>query len=206
VGEDQELVPSPLRVATGVISAIVLAAGAGTRFGRTKQVVEVRGKPLAQHAVDAATDANVDEVVVVLGHDAERVSEALRLPRNARVVVNPDHETGMASSLAVGLRATDATSEAAVILLADQPGVRADHVRSLVRAFRDTADPVVRLRFRDGPGPALLARETWPEVTALTGDVGARSILDVDPERVRWISVDEDAPRDVDAPEDLDRA
>jgi CTP:molybdopterin cytidylyltransferase MocA len=189
-----------------VISAIVLAAGAATRFGRTKQLVEVGGKPLVQHAADAATDAGVDEVIVVLGHDAERVSSVLRLPRTGRAVVNPDHATGMAGSLAVGLRAADAASDAAVVLLADQPGVRADHVSSLVQTHRRTGAPVVRIRFRDGPGPALLARSVWPEVTALTGDVGARAVFDAEPERVRWVSFDEDAPRDIDVPEDLDPA
>jgi molybdenum cofactor cytidylyltransferase len=189
-----------------VISAIVLAAGAATRFGRTKQLVEVRGRPLVQHAVDVATEAGVDEVIVVLGHDAERVSAALRLPGVGRAVVNPDHAAGMASSLAVGLRATDSASDAAVVLLADQPGIRADHVSSLVRAFRESGSPVVRLRFRDAPGPALLARSVWPEVEALTGDVGARILFDVEPERVRWVTLDEDAPRDVDVPEDVDRA
>jgi molybdenum cofactor cytidylyltransferase len=189
-----------------VISAIVLAAGTATRFGRTKQLVELRGKPLAQHAVDAATAAGVDEVVVVLGHDADRVSSALRLPAIARTVFNPDHASGMASSVAAGLRAIDARSDAAVVLLADQPGIRADHVGALVREYRDTGARVVRVRFRDGPGPALLAREVRPEVEALTGDVGARALFEAMPDRVRWIAFDEDAPRDVDVPSDVEDA
>lgn len=189
-----------------MISAVVLAAGSGTRFGGTKQLVELRGKPLAQHAVDAAVDAGVDEIVVVLGHDAGRVSSALRLPPVARAVVNPDHPTGMASSLNAGLQATAEASDAAVVLPADQPGIRADHVSSLVRAFRESGSPVVRIRFRDGPGPALLARAVWPEVTRLTGDVGARALFDVRPERVRWVEFDEAAPKDVDVPADLGEA
>lgn len=186
-----------------MISAIVLAAGAATRFGRTKQVEMLRGKPLAQHAVDAAAGAGVDEIVVVLGHDAELVSSTIRLPGVARAVVNQHHSTGMASSLAIGLRALDDRSDAAVVLLADQPGIRSDHVDALVRLYSDTGAPIVRIRFRDAPGPTLLARSVWPEVVALTGDTGARALLDAQPERVRWIALDEDAPRDVDTPEDL---
>ena len=189
-----------------MISAIVLAAGAGTRFGRTKQVAELRGKPLAQHAVDAAVGAGVDEIVVVLGHDAELVSSTVRLPSAARAVVNRDHVNGMATSLAVGLRALNDRSDAAVVLLADQPGIRSDHVAALVRDHRDTGAPIVRIRFRDGPGPALFARSVWPEVEALSGDIGARVLFDAEPERVRWVALDEDAPRDVDMPEDLDEA
>lgn len=189
-----------------MISAIVLAAGAGSRFGGTKQVARVRGKPLAQHAIDAATDAGVDEVVVVLGHDAERVLAALDLPASARVVVNSEHASGMASSLAAGLGATDASSDAAVVLLADTPGIRSDHVRSLATAFLDAGARILRIRFRDGPGPALIARSEWDRATALTGDVGARALFDATPGDVRWIAFDEDSPVDVDTPEDLERA
>ncbi len=74
-----------------------------------------------------------------------------------------------------------------------------------VGAFEDGHPPLVRLRFRDGPGPALIARTAWPELQALTGDIGARAILDADPERIRWVDVDEDRPPDVDAPGDLER-
>ena len=189
-----------------MISAIVLAAGAGTRFGGTKQVVEVRGKPLAQHAVDAAVEAGVDEVVVVLGHDAESVRAALRLPGIGRWVVNPAHSTGMASSLAVGLEHADPSSEAAVLLLADQPGVTAQHVRALIDAFAARRRPIVRLAFRTGPGPSLIARELWPEVSSLEGDVGARTLIAMRPELVEIVDAGGDAPVDVDVPEDLERA
>ncbi|HEX6230877.1 MAG TPA: nucleotidyltransferase family protein [Actinomycetota bacterium] len=189
-----------------MITAIVLAAGAGARFGRTKQVAEVRGKPLAQHAIDAAAEAGVDEIVVVLGHEAGRVREALRMPAMARWVLNPAYDTGMASSLAVGLRAADPASEGAVVLMADQPRITAQHVRALTDAFRARRSPIVRLRFRNGPGPALLSRETWDEVAALEGDVGARALMERHPERVEDIEVEGEAPIDVDEPEDLELA
>lgn len=189
-----------------MITAIVLAAGAATRFGRTKQVVLVGGKPLAQHPIDAAVEAALDEVVVVLGHDAERVREALRLPAVARWVVNPAYEGGMASSLAAGLRAADPASEGAVVLMADQPGITAQHLRALVEAFRVRRSPIVRLRFRTGPGPALLSREVWGEAMSLEGDVGARVLMERHPEKVEDVDVGGDAPTDVDVPEDLESA
>lgn len=188
-----------------MISAVVLAAGASTRFGSTKQLEVVRGKTLVQHAVDAAAPV-VDEVVVVLGHDADAVEGSLRLPENARIVRNPRFAEGQASSLAAGLDACDPRSEAAVVLLGDQPGVREDHVRVLVTAFEGSAGAVWRLRFLDGPGPALLPRAIWPELEALAGDVGARAILDARPERVRWLDLAEPQPLDVDARDDLERA
>jgi molybdenum cofactor cytidylyltransferase len=189
-----------------VISALVLAAGEGTRFGGTKQIEILRGKPLVQHAVDAAAGAGVDEIVVVLGHDALRVRDALELPEGSRTVINERYAEGQAGSLAAGLRALDNRSEAAVVLLADQPGIEAGHVRALVSAFGEGEPEVVRIRFRDAPGPALLARSVWDEAAGLRGDTGARALFDAQPERVRWVTLDEDAPADVDRQADIDRA
>jgi CTP:molybdopterin cytidylyltransferase MocA len=190
-----------------VISAIVLAAGEGRRFGGTKQLERLRGRPLVQHAIDAAAAAGIEEIVLVVGHDAERVRDAVELPAGAQVAANARYAEGQSTSLAAGLRALDASSEAAVVLLADQPGVEARHVRALIDAFDEEArEPgIVRIGFRDGPGPALLARSVWEEATSLTGDTGARALFEADPGRVRWVDLDEDAPPDVDRPEDLGR-
>ena len=189
-----------------MISALVLAAGEGTRFGGTKQLEVVRGKPLVQHAVDAATEAGVDEVVVVLGHDAPLIRDTLEMPAGSRYVINERYAGGQSTSLAAGLRALDPSSEAAVVLLADQPGIRPRHVGALMSAFRDGEPEVVRIRFRDGPGPALLARSVWAEAAELEGDTGARALFDARPDRVRWVAFDEDAPVDVDLRTDLERA
>jgi molybdenum cofactor cytidylyltransferase len=189
-----------------VISALVLAAGEGTRFGGTKQLEILRGKPLVQYAVDAASRGGVDEIVVVLGHDAPRVRDAVNVPEGARFVVNERYADGQSTSLAAGLRALDPDTDAAIVLLADQPGIRARHVRWVVTAFETDPAEILRIRFRDGPGPAILARSIWDEAMALTGDVGARALIEAEPDRVRWLDVDEDAPPDVDRRADLDRA
>jgi carbon monoxide dehydrogenase subunit G len=102
LGVDQGLLPASVRQARGVISALVLAAGEGTRFGGTKQLEILRGKTLVQHAVDAASAAGVGEIVVVLGHDALRVRDALDLPERTRIVVNERYADGQSTSLAAG--------------------------------------------------------------------------------------------------------
>ncbi len=187
-----------------MITGIVLAAGTSSRFGRTKQLLDHRGKPLTQHAVDAAADAGLDEVVVVLGHDSVRIAHALRLPSNAHLVTNPRYAEGLSSSLTAGLDAAGASSEAAVVLLADQPGITADHLRTLVRAFLRSRERIVRLRFRDGPGPSLLSREIWDDARRLSGDAGARALIDAHPDWVEEVAVDADAPLDVDTQADYD--
>jgi molybdenum cofactor cytidylyltransferase len=186
-----------------VISGIALAAGSGSRFGGTKQLATFRGRPLAQHAIDALAAGGVDEIVVVTGHDADAVERALRLPPHGRYVRNPDHATGQASSLAAGLHALAPDSDAAVVLLADQPGVTDAEVRALVEAFLRTRARIVRIVYANGPGPALLSREVHAEAGHLHGDVGARELIASHPEWVEEVRVPFEAPPDVDRPEDL---
>ncbi len=187
-----------------MISGVVLAAGTGSRFGGTKQVVVVDGKPLAQHAIDALAAAGVDEIVVVTGHDAVAVATVLTLPAQARIVWNKAYREGQASSLAAALHVLDDDSEAAVILMADQPGVTLDVIRSLILRFRATRKQVVRVMYADGPGPSLLSREIYGEAGHLHGDVGARILIASHPEWVEEVAIAGAAPRDVDLPSDLE--
>jgi molybdenum cofactor cytidylyltransferase len=186
-----------------VISGVVLAAGTGSRFGATKQLVVVDGKPLAQHAIDTLVAAGVDELVLVTGHDAVRVAGGLELPADARVVYNAAYRDGQASSLAAALHALDDESEAAVVLMADQPGVTEKVVRALIDGFRATRKQVVRATYEDGPGPSLLSREIYAEAGHLYGDVGARELIASHPEWVEEVNVAGTAPHDIDAPEDI---
>ena len=186
-----------------MISGVVLAAGTSSRFGSTKQLTEVAGKPLPQHAIDALVDAGVDEIVIVTGHDATAVEAALTLPRGARFVVNPAYRDGQATSLAAALHVLDDASEAAVVLMADQPGVTAEAVRALVARFRATRAQIVRVTYRDVPGPSLLSREIYAEAGHLSGDVGARVLIASHPEWVEEVPIDAEVPRDIDTPDDL---
>jgi molybdenum cofactor cytidylyltransferase len=188
-----------------VISGVVLAAGTGSRFGSTKQIVVVDGKPLAQHAIDTLVSAGADEIVVVTGHDAVKVASALTLPPQARIVYNAGFKDGQATSLAAAIHALDDDSEAAVILMADQPGVTADVIRSLISRFRATRKQVVRAMYNDGLGPSLLSREIYAEAGHLHGDVGARELIASHPDWVEEVQVAADAPPDVDTPGDVQR-
>jgi CTP:molybdopterin cytidylyltransferase MocA len=188
-----------------VISGVVLAAGEGTRFGATKQLHPVGGKPMAQHAVDALTVAGVVDLIVVTGHDADSVEAALSLPPGGRFVRNPNYREGQASSLAAALHEVDDASEAAVVLMADQPGIGAEIVQALITRFHASRAKIVRAVYLDGPGPALLSREIFAEAGHLHGDVGARVLIASHPDWVEQVPIDSDAPRDVDTPEDADR-
>ena len=106
-----------------MISAIILAAGQAKRFGSCKQLVPIDGKPLLQHVLDNLAQSKIDDVAVVLGAHADEIREQIRFGR-ARVVMNPDFADGMSTSIHAGLRAIQ--SDAAMIVLADQPFVSVD--------------------------------------------------------------------------------
>lgn len=182
------------------VAGVVLAAGRGRRFGGTKQLAELDGRPLVRHAVDTALAAGLDPVLVVVGHDADRVGAVL--PADVVVVRNPDHAEGQASSLRAGVRAAaDHEVDALVVLLADEPGVTVASVRAVVEAGARGA-AVARAAYDDGPGhPVLFAREVWPRLTAVVGDAGARQLLDDLP--VQPVPVPGPRPTDVDRPQDL---
>ena len=185
-----------------MIAAVVLAAGGATRFGTTKQLARYRGKPLVQHAVDAARDAGIEDVVVVVGHDRERVTSVIR---GVRFAVNDRYAEGQSTSVIAGIDALGPDVEGAVVVLADQPGITGHHVRALLDAASRDPRPIARLVFADGRGPTLLRREIWDDVRVLTGDAGARLLADARPELVLEVRIPEPAPLDVDTPDDLRR-
>lgn len=197
------------------VAGVVLAAGAASRYRSQKLLAPLRGKPLLQHAVDAACASTLDPVVVVLGADAEAIAAGITTGR-ARIVRNPEHASGQASSLRAGVRAIADASvsgggavpvDALVVLLGDQPGVTAALLDAVVARQRETGAPAVRC-VQDGrrSPPTLLHRDLWLEIEALRGDVGAREIL-ARRSDVADLSVDRALAQldDIDTPGDLER-
>jgi molybdenum cofactor cytidylyltransferase len=181
-----------------VISGIILAAGASKRLGRPKQLLDLEGRPLLQHVVDAAAGAGLEEIVVVLGHHAERIAAALILPPSARVVVNPDHSAGQSTSLRTGLDALDPGADAVAILLGDQPRLTASAINTVIDAFRAGPAAIARAVWRGVPGhPVVVARSEWDRFRGSEGDIGARDVIAAS-RVVAEIEMDEAPPVDVD--------
>ena len=187
------------------VCGIVLAAGRGVRMGGTpKQLLPLGGRPLLQHVLDAAADAGVEGLVVVLGHAADRIAPALRLPPGARVVVNPRHDEGQSTSLGVALAAMPPEASAALVLLGDQPEVRPEAIRAVIAGAADA--PVVRASYGGVPGhPVLLDRSLWPQLARGRGDAGARGLIAARGERPALVELGGAAPADIDTPEDYAR-
>ncbi|HEU4748226.1 MAG TPA: nucleotidyltransferase family protein [Gemmatimonadaceae bacterium] len=159
--------------------AVVLAAGASTRLGFPKQLVRYEGQPLVRRMAVAAVDAGADPVVVVLGADAEMIAPVLAGLTSVRTVVNREWSSGLASSLAAGLREVfgDNTCEAVLVTLADQPLVDSAALKKLIGAF-DRNHRIVASAYANTLGvPAVFGREYMHELVKLTGDAGAGSWL-----------------------------
>jgi molybdenum cofactor cytidylyltransferase len=182
-----------------MIAAIVLAAGASTRMGRQKLLLPLaEGRPLIRLSVERVLAGGLDDVVVVLGRDAEAMATALAgLP--ARTVVNPRFAEGQSTSLRAGLDALRPATEAVVVALGDQPLPDSGLVGDLIAAFREHGRPIVVPRYRDGRGnPVLFAAAVFDELRAVSGDQGGRGVITRDPGRVSEVEVDASMPPDVD--------
>ncbi len=180
------------------VAGLVLAAGAGRRYGMPKALVRYQGKLFVERAVQVLIDGGCEPVLAVLGAGAEEVHE--QLP-DLNAVDNPDWATGMGSSLRVGLKALPEV-DAVIVLPVDTPGVTAEAVRRL--AALATPKALLRAGYNGEPGhPVLLGREHWAGAYELaTGDAGAREYLRRNrPEIVGCEDVSDG--RDVDTPGDL---
>lgn len=187
------------------VSAIVLAAGAGSRFGGAKLLASLDGRPILQHVLDALSAAGIDDPFVVVGpNDLGR--DGVIDWRQARRIRNPRPERGLASSLQVGWEAAMAAEprpEAVLVLLGDQPLVDPAVIRALSAQPLEPARPVVVAHHADGSrNPVRLETAAAPLVAAATGDRGLGPLLDAHPDLVRTIEVEAANP-DVDRPADL---
>lgn len=185
--------------------AVILAAGASVRMGSPKQLLTLDGQPLLVRAVEAALAAPVWPVVVVLGAHAEQIKPLLA-KHPVLIAENPAWSEGMASSLRVGIGMLQQFSrrlEAAVVLLCDQPGLTGETIGRLIEAPRGAGCSIVAARYAGRVGaPALFLRSHFAELTALTGEAGARDLLKADPARVIAVDLPELA-MDLDTPEDV---
>jgi CTP:molybdopterin cytidylyltransferase MocA len=183
------------------VAGLLLAAGAGKRYGMPKALVHHRGRLFVELAADALHDGGCTPVVVVLGALADDVRTTAALSGSS-LVDNPDWESGMGSSLRVGLSALGDDTTAVVVLPVDTPGVTADAVRRFVELA--SADVLARATYGGMPGhPVLIGRAHWAGVVAMAdGDEGARPYLarhDVTAVPCEDVA----SGADVDRPEDL---
>ena len=187
------------------IAGVVLAAGTSTRFGSNKLLLELGGESLARRAARAALEGGLEPVVVVLGHEADRVGlELSGLP--VRVVLNADYATGMNTSLAAGVAAVPEEAAAVVVLLADMPFVTGEMVARVLETYRQTSSPLVASDYEGVHAPpTLYARQLFPELGGTEGDGCGKRVVKrhaAESVRVPWPA---GRLADVDSEEDWER-
>ena len=197
------------------IAAIVLAAGASSRFraagggDSTKLVAPLAGRPLVRHAVEAALASHARPILVVTGHDRAAVEAALE-GLALQFAHNGAYAQGLASSLKTGVAALPGDVAGALILLGDMPAVTPALIDRLIAAFDQRPDALAAAPMRDGRrgNPVLLSRALFPAIAKLNGDEGARMLLD-NAGSGRMIEVDVSgigSVLDVDTPQSLAEA
>ena len=203
-GDDVE--PTALPAAPPAVAVVVLAAGRSTRMGaENKLTAPVGGKALVRHTVEQALASEVGPVLVVTGHQEPAVRAALAgLP--VRFVANPDYAAGLSSSLKAGIAALPAETGGVLILLGDMPRVPAALIRRLAAVFAEQpgTGAVVPVSLAGRGNPVLIGAKLFPAVMALTGDAGARRLIDAAGADLIEVAVDEPSVHeDIDTPEAL---
>ena len=174
-------------------------------MGRPKLLLDLRGKPVIRHTVERLVAAHMDEILVVVAPEHAALERALD-KLGVRLVVNPAPEAGQGSSVSAGIQALSARTTAALIVLGDQPGIGVDVIQKLRAALETPGKSIAAPRYADGLGnPVIFSAEVFPELAALPGDRGARSVVERDPQRLAVVEVASAMPSDLDTPEDYER-
>ena len=189
-------------------AGIILAAGMSLRFGQPKQLLELGDKTLLEWVLDAALASRLAKVVLVLGHEHQKILQALEiktsLPR-LQIVINPMYREGQSRSLQAGLSTVHKAFHSVMFLLGDQPRLQPDTIDQLLESFwsseKDICVPVCRGKRGN---PTIFSRALYSKLMAIEGDIGARAIILENAAQVLSVEVDDPLGFvDIDSPGDL---
>ena len=188
------------------IAALVLAAGESRRMGdANKLTIPVDGTPMVARVVDSLQQSHAQRVIVVTGHEPERIKEALS-GRDVEFVHNPDYAEGIGSSVRVGVAALGDDVDGALVALADMPWVSTEVINRLIDAFTSDSEPSIFIpRFGGQRGnPVLWGAQHFPELVALAGDVGGKALFQRHASAICYVDVESASVNlDVDTPDAL---
>jgi molybdenum cofactor cytidylyltransferase len=192
-----------MRSASARVGGILLAAGESRRMGRNKLLLPLAGEPLVRRACRRGLASGLDPLIVVLGHESERVQEALT-GLDCRLVLNADLGGPMSGSLHRGLKALPAATEAAVVMLADMVNVTEQMLRAILLSAQTSPALLVCSRYAGTLAPPVLFRRTlFDELYASTGEGCGRAVVEHHREHALYIDWPGTALVDVDTPEEF---
>ena len=183
------------------LAILLLAAGESARFGGRKQLADINGKPMIEHALDALSEMPKSDTFVVLGAYGDEI--APRLDNGVTIITNDKWATGMGSSIACGITkiAHNDAYDGVLIALCDQVNVTGDDYTRLIMAF--DGKQIVATRHQDGLGvPAIFPKSVFGNLQSLAGPIGARKIIDRHADKVMAVSL-ANAALDIDTQDDL---
>jgi molybdenum cofactor cytidylyltransferase len=191
---------------TGVIAGVVLAAGTSTRMGKNKLFLELDGETVVHRAVRRAVEAGLDPVFVVVGHQADRVHDAIE-SLNCKAVFNPNYSAGVNSSLKAGIQAAGETQAVgAVVILADMPFVTSAMIATLVAQYRQSAAPLVVSDYEGVNAPPILYdRSLFHELATSEGEGCGKHVVKRHKNEALRVAWPQEALADLDVPEDVER-
>ena len=176
-------------------AGIILAGGSSIRFGRPKQLLELRGKYLLDYVLSAALKSELNHVVLVLGHDHKNILQALKARtthERLQVVINHRYPEGQSRSLQAGLLKIRQAFPSVMFLLGDQPMLDSSTINHMLDKFRysgkDICVPVCKGKRGN---PTIFNRVLYDQLMGIEGDTGARDIIRANPERVLFIELDD---------------
>lgn len=186
------------------VAVVVLAAGMSRRMGTPKQLLRIGSETLLERTLKNVRASNVSEIVLVLGYAVDDVQKTVATA-GLKVVINPDYQQGMGTSLRNGLAAVSAGATAALIVLADQPFVTSETLNRLIECHEERKPQIILPMYQGFRGnPVLLDRSVFAEVQAVSGDVGCRAIFGDHTENILKLPVDDPGILlDIDSQDDL---
>lgn len=188
------------------VGIVILAGGRSSRMGTAKLLLPLGAVPTVTHVARAAVATSLRPIIVVLGHQADQIRAAV-MSLDVTFIVNPSYQDGQSTSLRAGLAALPRGVSGAIILLGDQPLVTAMQIERLVATAATSGAPIVAASYAGVRGnPVYFARSCFPELQAITGDVGGRGVVANHASEVALVEMDDyEAGFDLDEPEDYAR-
>jgi len=183
--------PAPAKIYFIMISAILLAAGQSKRMdGENKLTKEIQGVPLIKHSVKNILASSVDELIIVLGYQKEIIEKLIDKNNKIKFVFNKDFENGMASSIKTGLDNLSEKTEAFFICLGDMPMVNHDIYNQLIKS-KDNKEIIVPTYKGQQGNPVLFDKSMKETVMNITGDVGAKKILELNKDKILNLEIND---------------
>jgi len=172
-----------------MISAILLAAGQSKRMnGENKLIRKIRGVPLIKHSVKNILTSSIDELIIVLGHQKEIIEKLIAKNEKIKIVFNKNFESGMASSIKIGLNNLSEKTEAFFICLGDMPMVNQNTYNHLIKSRNNKEIIVPTYKGQQG-NPILFSKSIKEKIITIQGDVGAKKILELNKSKILNVKI-----------------